>query len=194
MYDYMTPQSYMCQRRHALKPDDVAFLTSKLSKRDLTTMDYEPSPKIPVQKGQDGDIEMEAVTADAPVPTHCHSLAAPVFSTVHQQQDPYAERRKANNSTGLAEQTIRMRPIHKRKYGALYNEEADSTEPSPKAIDIVHPSEISSEWGEYRWLGTTFQNVATPPQVHRLAIPPFDRFSQHEALAASDLDESSSVH
>lgn len=170
MFDYVLQNPGIHRRRHAMKPDEAAFLKQNPPKLDVKTFDEESSCNPRIDKANVGVISQKVLgtihgssssMADSPHKTSPQAMdtgypsGSSTYVPFNQQRKSILEHKKSDDSSPLSETMKLERSDHKRKFGAL-SEDDDEANLSATAIDIVHPSEIEMDDGDFGGLESKF--------------------------------------
>ncbi|KAL9004705.1 MAG: hypothetical protein Q9188_002480 [Gyalolechia gomerana] len=172
MFDSIVQNPAVYRRRHAMKPDQAAFLKQNPPKLDVKASGLESRSKVHYYQGQIGEINPKISGAsDGSSSTTSETLQATkpqamesgdrsgrlAYSPFRQQRASSLERRKSDSSLSSSETMKLARSDHKRKFGALSEDDDDDTKPSATAIDIIHPSELKVDDDDFGSPTTTFR-------------------------------------
>ncbi|KAL8944137.1 MAG: hypothetical protein Q9216_000642 [Gyalolechia sp. 2 TL-2023] len=184
MFDYVVQNPVLYRRRHAMKPDEATFLKRNPPKLNTKASCRESCYIAHYLETQDGGINQKAPgssdgSSSAMVETlqDAQSQAmesgdhsgCSVYAPVYQQQVSSFERGQSDSSSSSSETMKLTRSDHKRKFGAL-SEDEDDTNPSATAMDIVHPSEIKIEDDDFDSPDTLFGEDYTVQVLYSLYL------------------------
>lgn len=155
-----------------MKPDEAAFLKQNPPKLDVKASGLESRSKVHYYQGQIAEINQkvsgasdgsssttsETLQATKPQAMESGDRSGPLaYSPFRQQRASSLEREKSDSSFSPSETMKLARSDHKRKFGALSEDDDDDTKPSATAINIIHPSEFKVDDDDFGSPTTTFR-------------------------------------
>ncbi|KAL9029110.1 MAG: hypothetical protein Q9196_002607 [Gyalolechia fulgens] len=150
MFDYVTQPPTIHRRRHAMKPDEAAFLKQNPPKLDVKALGHKSWSNARYYQGPNGELNQKRPglsTLEIRQGTNPQDMesgdpsGSSAHAHFHQQQAFSFEGGKSDCSSSSSEAVKSARSDHKRKFGA-FSEDGGDINASATAIDIVHPSEI----------------------------------------------------
>ncbi|KAL8937793.1 MAG: hypothetical protein Q9211_003501 [Gyalolechia sp. 1 TL-2023] len=150
MFDYVTQPPTIHRRRHAMKPDEAAFLKQNPPKLDVKALGHKSWSNARYYQGPNGELNQKRPglsTLEIRQGTNPQDMesgdpsGSSAHAHFHQQQAFSFEGGKSDCSSSSSEAVKSARSDHKRKFGA-FSEYGGDINASATAIDIVHPSEI----------------------------------------------------
>lgn len=184
--NYVVDHYSMSARRHAIRPDEAEYLTRNLPRLDTSSCCESPHQLRGQEEIRDTASSTTFNASSAPEEYHFRSSSWETNrSSALSDQDNVAPtahlhdgQRQWPNPDGMTWEKLAtfsgdLLPKHldnKRKFVAMSGAE-DVIDPSPPAMDIVHPSEIGRKQGKHREQGHSEVQYSVCFGIARLMKP-----------------------